>query len=316
MSPDIRIPADFEPHRTTIMAWATHREWGGNVQRVECELDTIIRTVAEFEPVTLLTPPDLVYAVRMRRFGPEIEIVPAPVDDIWMRDIAPAFGKRGNQTVAIDFNFNGWDNSRPGRAGDRLARTHDFGVPVIGMPFIGEGGSFVTDGKGVAVATRSCLLSRNPHADEKSIGAAFARIGIRHLIWIDGDRSEPITTGHPDGALSFTPGGKLIVEEPGAGAGVRGRRRDIAALQRAVNDGYAKRLILAPRPPKAGPGAATTYMNLYSTRGAVLTARCGDALSDERAEDLLRKHYPGREIRMLSVDTIALGGGGIRSVPI
>jgi len=132
-------------------------------------------------------------------------------------------------------------------------------------------------------------LRANPHADEKSIGAAFARIGIRHLIWIDGDRSEPITTGHPDGVLSFTPGGKLIVEEPGDGAGVRGRRRDIAALQRAVNDGHAKCLILAPRPPKASPCAAMTYMNLYCTRGAVLTARCGDALSDERAEDLLRK---------------------------
>jgi agmatine deiminase len=312
MRTDIRIPADFEPHRTTIMAWAIHREWGGDVQRVEFELDIIIRTIAEFEPVMLLTPPDLVGAVRVRRFGPEVEIVPAPVDDIWMRDIAPAFGKRGNQTIAIDFNFNCWDNSRPGRAGDRLARTHDFGVPVIGMPFVGEGGAFVPDGRGAAVVTRSCLLSRNPHADDKSIGAAFARIGIRHLIWIDGDRSEPITTGHPDGVLSFTPGGKLIVEEPGAGAGARGRRRDIAALQRAVNDGYAKCLILAPRPPKASPGTARTYMNLYPVRGAVLTARFEDKPSDKRAENLLRELYPEREIRMLSIDTIASGGGGIR----
>ena len=182
MRTDIRIPADFEPHRTTIMAWAIHREWGGDVQRVEFELDIIIRTIAEFEPVTLLTPPDLVGAVRVRRFGPEVEIVPAPVDDIWMRDIAPAFGKRGNQTIAIDFNFNGWDNSRPGRAGDRLARTHDFGVPVIGMPFVGEGGAFVPDGRGAAVATRSCLLSRNPHLDEKTISNAFGRAGIRNVI--------------------------------------------------------------------------------------------------------------------------------------
>lgn len=27
MIPGIRIPADFEPHARTIMAWAVHREW-------------------------------------------------------------------------------------------------------------------------------------------------------------------------------------------------------------------------------------------------------------------------------------------------
>jgi agmatine deiminase len=309
MRPEIRIPADFEPHRT-IVAWAVHREWGTDVGRVERELDTVIRTVAEYEPVTLLTPPDLVGAARARRFGPEIEIVPAPVDDIWMRDIAPVFGKRGKQVIAIDFNFNGWDNSRRGRAGDRLARTYDFGVPIISMPFVGEGGAFVTNGKGVAVATRSCLLSRNPHADEKSIAAAFARIGFHDLIWIDGDRREPITTGHPDGVLAFTPDGNLIVEEPRAGTGVRGRRRDIATLRRALGDGRAKRLLLAPGPPEcADPGVAATYVNLYPVRRAVLTARFGNKANDKRAENLLRKHYPGREIRKLSIDTIASGGG-------
>jgi len=107
----------------------------------------VIRTIAEDEPVTLLAPPDLVGAARARFAGAGVEIVPAPVDDVWMRDIAPVFAKRGDETVAIDLNFNGWDNSyrRPSRPGDRLARTFDFGVPVIGVPFVGEGGpSFPT----------------------------------------------------------------------------------------------------------------------------------------------------------------------------
>jgi agmatine deiminase len=139
----IRIPADHEPHARTIMAWAVHREWGADKERVERELDGVIRAIAEYEPVTLLTPPYMVPSARGRKFGADVEIVPAPVDDIWMRDIAPVFAKRGVETVAIDFNFNAWDNSRPGRAGDRLARTHDFGVPMIGMPFVAEGGAFL-----------------------------------------------------------------------------------------------------------------------------------------------------------------------------
>jgi agmatine deiminase len=77
------------------MASAVHREWGRDVKRIEREFDCVIRTVAEYEPVTLLTPPSFVGAARARRFGPDVEIVPAPVDEIWMRDIAPVFGKRG-----------------------------------------------------------------------------------------------------------------------------------------------------------------------------------------------------------------------------
>jgi len=56
-------------------------------------------------------------------------VIEAPVDDIWMRDIAPTFALRGNgrdqEIIAIDWNFNGWGGTmeRPPRAGDRLARS-------------------------------------------------------------------------------------------------------------------------------------------------------------------------------------------------
>lgn len=165
---------------------------GGDREQVERELEMVIRAIAEDEPVTLLTPPDLVGAARLCGFGPEVEIVPAPADDVWMRDIAPVFAKRGGDTVAIDFNFNGWDGSRSARPGDRLARTHDFGVPVVGVPFVGEGGALITDGAGVAVTTRSGLLSRNPHLDDAAITRTFGRIGMHTVIWLDGDRREPI----------------------------------------------------------------------------------------------------------------------------
>jgi hypothetical protein len=40
---DIRIPADFEPHARTIMAWAVHREWGADRERGERERGGVIR---------------------------------------------------------------------------------------------------------------------------------------------------------------------------------------------------------------------------------------------------------------------------------
>ena len=314
---DIRIPADHEPHTYTIMAWAVHREWGADKEQDERELDCVARTIAEYERIKLLTPPDLVPAARGRKFEPAVEIVPAPVDDIWMRDIAPAFAKRGTETVAIDFNFNAWDNSRSGRAGDRLARTHDFGVPVIGMPFVGEGGAFVTDGQGLAIATRSCLQSRNPHLDEVAISEAFGRVGIRKVIWLEGDNTEPITNGHPDGYLAFLPDGKLLVEKLDIGPGSRTRGRDLDRLRHRTADGTLKgveTLEVVPAIRLSERGSAmlvATYMNLFVSGNALLTARFSSQ-EDLRAEEDLKRLFPGREVRMLDVSAILNGGGGIR----
>ncbi len=317
MSAGIRIPADDEPHACTIMAWAVHREWGVERERVERELDAAIRTVAEYEPVKLLTPLDLVSTARARKFGPDVEVVPAPVDDIWMRDIAPVFAKCGPETIAIDFNFNAWDNSRPGRAGDRLARTHDFGVPVIGMPFVAEGGAFITNGRGLAATTRSCLLSRNPKLDEASITEAFGRVGICDVIWLEGDSAEPITTGHPDGYLAFLPDGKILVEVIEFGPGSQRRKRDLSRLRRSAADGTLNGIeefgVLHPSCEGYDSAMrAATYMNLFITNNAVLTAGSGDRDRDLRAEKELKRFFPEREIRMISIDAILNGGGGAR----
>jgi agmatine deiminase len=299
-----------------IMAWAVHRKWGADKEQVERELDCVVRTIAEYARIKLLTPPDPVPAARGRKFGPEVEIVPPSVDDIWMRDIAPMFAERGAKTVAIDFNFNAWDNSRPGRAGDRLARTHDFGVPVIGMPFVGAGGAFVTDGQGLAIATRSCLLSRNPQLDEAAISETFGRVGIRNVIWLEGDNAEPITNGHPDGYLAFLPDGKLLVEELDIGPGSRRRGRDLDRLRQLTADGTLRGVETFEVVPAIGlseRGSAmlvAIYMNLFVTGDALLTAGFGSR--DLRAERDLKRLFPCREVRMLDMSAILNGGGGTR----
>ncbi len=159
----VRMPAEWEPHDCCWMAWAVDHEWMDWVPAVKSELEQIVWTIATFEKVRLLTPSHELREARTRIAGGNIEIIEAPVDDIWMRDIAPTFGFRGDQIVAIDWNFNSWGNTikRPRRAGDQLAKiAHGiFGVPSVSVPFVAEGGAFITDGQGTLITTRSCLLN-------------------------------------------------------------------------------------------------------------------------------------------------------------
>ena len=307
------------------MAWAVYAKDWTAVEEVKDNLADVIRTISRFELVRLLTPHDQLGDARARFAGGNVEIIEAPVDDIWMRDIAPTFALRDGEVVAIDLNFNGWGNTtkRRARPGDRLAATASaiFGVPRICAAFIAEGGAIITDGEGTLVTTESCLLNRNRNpfgskAERKqNIQRALHGFGIRHVIWLKGDASEPITSGHIDGYALFTAPGAVLVETMDGGTVIsQQREQDIAALENA-SDAAGRRLrigrIWAPRVPKEQDGMfAASYLNAYVANGAVIAARFCDDERDELARIALETAFPGRQVKMLKINHILNGGGG------
>lgn len=330
VSSEIKMPAEWEPHAFCFMAWAVHREWGADVDDVKRELREVISTVAEYEPVRLLVPPDLITEAQRQSFGDNVEIVPVPVDDIWMRDILPTFALRDGKPIAIDWNFNGWGSTpaRPARPGDRASGfiAAKLGLPLIHAPFIAEGGAFVTNGDGTIVTTRSCLLNenRNPGFGRtqseriEEIEGALAALGGRKIIWLEGDTIEPITSGHADGYMLYANSGVILVEEPDPEGGTSlNRSKDIETLRNVV-DGQGRLIIVSSVfPPRqkywrfSSTSFAPCYLNAYVANGAVITGKFGDPERDKAAHDTLRASFPGRDIRMLSIDHISVGGGGV-----
>ncbi|MCP1973899.1 agmatine deiminase [Bradyrhizobium elkanii] len=301
------------------MAWALHPEWGAALGEVAEELRRIIVAIAEFEPVRLLTPRSLLGQAQAQAFGPNVEIVEAPVDDIWMRDIAPIYIARGSDVLPVDLNFNGWGapRLRPPRPGDRLAGTARplFGRTKLNAGFVAEGGAFVVGRDGVVFTTRSCLLNRNrnPQLSETDIGRELIRLGASEVIWLDGDRYERITSGHVDGYLLPTERGDLLVQSCEADDPcAKARDADIARLRSLTGLG-AIRLVDPPRVSSSESNLfAATYVNVYTPNGAVIASKFGDLDRDRQAERALAAGFPGREVRMLSAPNIARGGGGIR----
>lgn len=335
-SPEIRIPADWESHGCCWMAWAVHREWDSAAARkIKRDLSNVIQTIVQYEPVRVLARGGLDYREARREFAgcSNVTVIEAPVDDFWMRDIMPTFALRdedGSQgVVAIDWNFSGWGNTRerPSRPGDRLAENAAaiFGVPRMKASFVAEGGALVTDGQGMLITTRSCLLNpnRNPvrrRTDlQRVIETEMERFGIRKVIWLEGDLCEPITSGHADGYVLCAPDHVVLVEaiddeQP------FWRKHDIALLEKESNaDGHELKVARIKAPRRRGrnadpEGFAACYVNAYVANGAVIGACFGDDERDEAARRALAKAFPGRETVMLRVDAIASGGGGVRCV--
>ena len=98
----IRIPAEWEPHSCCWMAWAVSAEWSGYIRQVEDELAVVIRTISQFEVGTSTYTARPIVDCCARFSGGNVEIIEAPVDDIWLRDIAPIFALDDDEPIAID----------------------------------------------------------------------------------------------------------------------------------------------------------------------------------------------------------------------
>jgi agmatine deiminase len=330
---DIRVPAEWEPHECCWMAWAVdQRDHWADINKVKDELHQVVQTIAGCEPVRLLTPSDQMADAKARFSGGKVEFVEAPVDDIWMRDIAPTFALCGEgadqEVVAIDWNFNGWGDTadRRARAGDQLAKTAEtiFGVPRISTSFVAEGGAVVTDGQGMVITTRSCLLNPNRNPVRRGIDRQqviemeLTSLAARKVLWLEGDPCEPITSGHVDGYVLLAPNGVVLVEDiDRAGEAPLWRQHDIALLEDARDEHGNEYKIRRVRPPQTyrlkrrSRFFAPCYLNAYVANGSVIGVNFGDQKRDEAAQSALEAAYPGREIVMLAIDHIANDGGGV-----
>ncbi len=304
------------------MAWAFHSEWGSLLPSAKQELRDLIVTISRYEPVRLLTPPHAINEAASLFSHDNIEIVPGPVDDIWMRDIAPIYAMRGSGTVPIDLNFNSWGNSnyREPRPGDRLASvaSHLFGPCVFSAPFIAEGGSFAVDGRGVVYTSKSCLLhkKRNPNVSQSEIERALIKLGASMVVWLNGDEDEMITNGHVDGYVLPTECGDVLVQTADDEHNVSMRSADIGAIRSVLHQTNPKGsvvLVSPPRNPKArNPMFAGSYMNVYTPNGAVIMPAFGDKARDFAAQQAMRTAFPERKIIVVRIKSLASGGGGVR----
>jgi agmatine deiminase len=316
--------ADTEHHSCCYLAWAVHSEWGRAANAVKVELSQVISIIAEYEIVRLLVSPDYIAEAKQQSFSNRVEIIEAPVDDIWMRDIAPTFGRRGALPLAIDWNFNGWGSTRERRArqGDHLAKASVFGELKVAAPFVGEGGAFITDGRGTLITTFSCLKNknRNPSFCKRTIENWLRSLDVRQVIWLEGDPSEPITSGHIDGYVMFGEQGQLLVDGGNESSDVanNARFRDIETLRSAKSvDGHPfdVKVIAPPRlnsVQRQNELFAPAYLNAYIANGAVIAAKFEDETRDATALTMLQHAFPSREVRMININHIAAGGGGIR----
>ena len=310
------------------MGWPQRESiWHGHIEAARNDYATVARTIARFEPLTMLADPQHA-AEASARCGPTVRVVAVPLDDSWLRDSGPTFVLDAAGTRAASaFTFNAWGGKcRPydkdAEIGVRVAAFA--AAPAFRSDLVVEGGGFLSDGEGTLITAESCVLNpnRNPGWTKAEADAELrAMLGVRKVIWLPGDLTDNATDGHVDGYVAFIRPAAVLFEEV---ADPADPRFPIMAENRRIlesqTDARGRRFELVPiaeAPRTAVPDGediyCRSYVNFYLANGAVIAPAYGIS-EDALVEDTLRRAYPDRQVVCLELRDLFRGGGGIHCI--
>ena len=328
------MPAEWAPQDRIWMAFPcegyTLGESEADRHEARSTWAAVAHAVAEFEPVTMVVDPGS-RAEAKRYLSESIEVIEAPLNDAWMRDIGPTFVHAADGSVAaVDWVFNGW-GAQDWAQWDLDAEIGRFvagaaGTPVISSALVNEGGGIQVDGEGTVLLTETVQLDpgRNPTATREQVEAEMARtLGATHAVWLPRgltrDSEKFGTRGHVDIVAAITSPGRLLLHtQRDASHPDYQVCTEIRAALDGTHDAAGREWEITEMPAPATLTDAEgwvdySYINHLVVNGGIIACSYADE-HDREAVAILAEQYPGR--RVVSVDARPLfeRGGGIHCI--
>lgn len=337
------MPAEYAPHAATIMIWCERGgSWIYGARYARPVFAEMIKAISRREKVYLAVSEKgkisaLGYLQTEVNEG-RVELVGIPTDDSWARDMAPTFVTDGREVRAVDWAFNAWGGDYNGlykdyQSDDAFAAqfAKRYGCKCYpARPFVLEGGSVHTNGKGTILTTEECLLSpgRNPQLTKEEIGEKLKEyLGAERVVWLPYGVEGDETDGHVDNICAFVSENEVVLGWTEEGEQGRRCRADLEALKAA---GLTVHKLPFPKTPvcftqfevdgfspeegedmrEVGEKLAASYVNFYVCNGAVLVPQFGDE-NDGVAVRILSGLFPGREVVPVYARQLIIGGGNI-----
>jgi agmatine deiminase len=245
-----RMPAEWEPHAATWIAWPHNRsDWPGKFETIPWIYAEIIRHLARVERVNILVEDESAEA-KARALLVRGHVLPEKAanpgmsagnvhffsmrtDRVWTRDSGPIFVRRDSRkaadlpaVAATAWRFNAWakyhDWKLDAKVATNIAEHLRTAVwrPTVNINgklrrVVLEGGSIDVNGVGTLITTEECLLSdvqqRNPGITREQLQQLLADyLGVKNVIWLERGIAGDDTHGHVDDITRFVAPGTVV----------------------------------------------------------------------------------------------------------
>ncbi|MFM8734591.1 MAG: agmatine/peptidylarginine deiminase [Pirellulales bacterium] len=327
-----RLPAEWEPHAATWLAWP-HRTatFLGPFADIPPVFAALARLVAAHEPVRIVGSAEvLAEPRRLLADVAAVSFVEIPTSDSWIRDTGPVFltprgGAPGDRLRAVCWNWNAWGGKYPPWDADAAVSrgiARHLGLAADEPGIVLEGGAIETDGDGTLLANERCVVDprRNPGLDRGAMEEALCRwLAIDRVVWIGGELAGDDTDGHVDQLARFVAPGRVVVaRQPDPLDPNHASLEANLALLAEATDARGRRLELVPIDIPArfafeGVQLPASHLNFYVANGLVVVPVFGGP-TDEPALKTLAACFPGRRIAPFDCRAVVRGRGGIHCV--
>ncbi len=318
-----RMPAEWEPHEATWIAWPHNRDdWPGRFAPIPWVYAEIVRKLAPVERVRILVD-GLASEQAARRILRKadanlaaVDFFHAPTDRVWTRDYCPLFVKnRAGEIALTKWGFNGWAKYPDYTKDAAIPATLQAALKLRAWEpgLVLEGGSIDVNGRGLLLTTEECLLSpvqaRNPHLDRRQIEQALGDyLGVRRVVWLRNGIAGDDTHGHVDDLARFVNAGTVVIasEPDRSDPNYEPLRENLAILRK-----QPLRVVKLPMPAPLvfdGRRLPASYANFYIANGLVLVPTFNDP-NDRVALNTLARVFPDREVIGINAVELVWGLG-------
>ena len=326
------MPAEWEPHEATWLAWPHDPETFGDLPAVEEAYLAIIAALSRGERVNLLVRDEemrdrvktLLHGAGVDRA--QVDLIPFDYADVWFRDYGPTFvvNRDGGGAGTVAWEFNAWGGRYPALTRDRripACLNRLLGFPLFRPGIVLEGGSVDVNGEGTVLTTEQCLLdpNRNPGLGRVEMEDYLREfLGARQVVWLAGGIAGDDTDGHVDEVARFVSPSTVAcaIEEDRADENYRILRENEGILRKARDqDGKPLEVVPIPMPGRVGGETRlpASYLNFYLGNRTVLVPVFADP-NDGRALGVLSGLFPDREVVGIDCRALVEGMGAIHCI--
>ncbi|MGP1463245.1 agmatine deiminase family protein [Tannerella sp.] len=310
----IVFPAEWAPQSAVQLTWPHEQtDWAPILHEVTPCFVAIAHEIVKRENLLIVCPD----ATEVRRQLGDIDerrimFREMETNDTWARDHGGITVFTEGQLIVYDFVFNGWGMKYAAYHDNLITRTlvatetFTDEVRVVNMqPFVLEGGSLESDGKGTLLTTSECLesLNRNEYLNREQLEIHLKEIfGLDRILWLEnGYLAGDDTDSHIDTLARFCDSETIAYvqctdETDEHFVELQMMEEELKAFRTV--DGKPYRLLplpMADRIIEKGERLPATYANFLIINGAVLVPFYRSE-KDEIARKTLQIAFPDREI--------------------
>tara|TARA_B110000046_G_scaffold182656_1_gene217109 strand:+ start:1791 stop:2798 length:1008 start_codon:yes stop_codon:yes gene_type:complete len=217
----MRLPAEWEEQEFVQLVFPhENTDWNEYLEESIGTFINIVKAIAKYQKCLVIVK-HLTYVKSLFSNKKNLLFVKIDSDDTWSRDFGGITISNGVNSIILDFNYNAWGKKFAYKLDNQITMQLKFkgllkAYKYKSIPFVLEGGAIESNGNGIILTTRECLMekNRNPTLTQNTIEKKLLEFfGAKKILWLNSGYLEgDDTDGHIDMLARFVSEDTIIYQ--------------------------------------------------------------------------------------------------------